>query len=1048
MFDNKGRYVIENYGKKSVFASFLPGISGKFGIPIWTFYVNRGQGITSFGSSDKDHSIMEFYPAHQAYQITKRQGFRTFVKKDGRYLEPFSDESNEQNMYVGMNEFEIEECNEKEGLQTNVVYYTLPMENIGGLIREVTFTNTGSDKVKLEVLDGMPALIPYGVSLSDMKEMGQTVKAWMQVEDVESRLPYFRVRASIVDSIAVQEIKEGNYSIGISEQGERLPVIVDPDVVFSYDTSMGCAVGLKEQSIAELLKKNQITENNLPCSFFALEKELQAGESVTFYEVMGMVKSKEILKNFAAKCTGRKYFEEKRKQATELTEDLCKVIRTKTGDPVFDAYCEQTYLDNLLRGGYPVPVGKNKIFYLYSRKHGDIERDYNFFQMSPEFYSQGNANFRDVNQNRRCDILFTPYVGDLNIKTFYNLIQTDGYNPLQVQKAVYTIRPEKLQEILPLVKEECREALEKELTKAFTPGSLAGFAMDHDILTAKKEDVTALEVFVGAVMDEADSAINAAFGEGYWTDHWTYNLDLVETYLGVYPDKEESLLFEDEDYTYFEAQAAVNPRRLRYEETAKGIRQYHTLNHEVKKGVSNKLVCTDYGKGEVYHGNLMEKLLLLTCVKLAALDPYGMGIEMEGGKPGWYDALNGMPGLLGSSMCETYELCRMIEFSMKALQKYNRPIVWAKEMSELMFALKDALETTASQEENGDSETIWKDMDTWNALNDVKEAYREKTLFGLSGRKLENTAEEILAVLKIFHGVVKQGIARALDYGKGISPSYFTYEVTDYEKKEDGIIIKKVEPGIMPHFLEGPVRYLKLDMEALEKADMYDKVKKSAMYDKELEMYKVNESLAEASFEVGRSKAFTPGWLENESIWLHMEYKYLLELLKSGMYREFGEDFRKAAVPFLDEEMYGRSPLENSSFIASSANHNKKIHGKGFVARLSGSTAEFIQMWQIMMFGKTPFTVENEELTLRFEPFIPKYLIGEEKQVEAVFLGSTPVVFHMEEIKDYIPGLYRIGVRVEYADGSSKEAEDGKITGEAARAVRRGEAKRIEITFH
>ena len=27
--------------------------------------------------------------------------------------------------------------------------------------------------------------------------------------------------------------------------------------------------------------------------------------------------------------------------------------------------------------------------------------------------------------------------------------------------------------------------------------------------------------------------------------------------------------------------------------------------------------------------------------------------------------------------------------------------------------------------------------------------------------------------------------------------------------------------------------------------------------------------------------------LKNESIWLHMEYKYLLELLKNGLYAEF-----------------------------------------------------------------------------------------------------------------------------------------------------------------
>lgn len=74
MFDNKNRFVIENYNKQSCFASFLPGISGIHGTPLWNFYVNRGQAICSFGSENKDHSIMEFYPAHQSYQFTKTMG--------------------------------------------------------------------------------------------------------------------------------------------------------------------------------------------------------------------------------------------------------------------------------------------------------------------------------------------------------------------------------------------------------------------------------------------------------------------------------------------------------------------------------------------------------------------------------------------------------------------------------------------------------------------------------------------------------------------------------------------------------------------------------------------------------------------------------------------------------------------------------------------------------------------------------------------------------------------------------------------------------------
>ena len=41
-------FVMDDYGKKSTFASFLPGIAGIRGIPIWCYYVNRGQCVVSF----------------------------------------------------------------------------------------------------------------------------------------------------------------------------------------------------------------------------------------------------------------------------------------------------------------------------------------------------------------------------------------------------------------------------------------------------------------------------------------------------------------------------------------------------------------------------------------------------------------------------------------------------------------------------------------------------------------------------------------------------------------------------------------------------------------------------------------------------------------------------------------------------------------------------------------------------------------------------------------------------------------------------------------
>ena len=79
-FDERGRFVIQDYAAKRPFASFLPGIAGPLGIPLWVFYVNRGQAIASFGVENKDNPIMEFEPANKAYQTTPYTGFRTFLK--------------------------------------------------------------------------------------------------------------------------------------------------------------------------------------------------------------------------------------------------------------------------------------------------------------------------------------------------------------------------------------------------------------------------------------------------------------------------------------------------------------------------------------------------------------------------------------------------------------------------------------------------------------------------------------------------------------------------------------------------------------------------------------------------------------------------------------------------------------------------------------------------------------------------------------------------------------------------------------------------------
>ena len=110
--------------------------------------------------------------------------------------EAFSDENIEHSMKIAMNGLEIEEKNTESGFETNVTYFTLPGENLGALVRIVKVKNISADTIKLEIIDGMPAVIPYGVDMRALKNVGQTTKAWMQVENIEQHLPYYRVRTS------------------------------------------------------------------------------------------------------------------------------------------------------------------------------------------------------------------------------------------------------------------------------------------------------------------------------------------------------------------------------------------------------------------------------------------------------------------------------------------------------------------------------------------------------------------------------------------------------------------------------------------------------------------------------------------------------------------------------------------------------------------------------------------------------------------------------------------------------------------------------------
>lgn len=1072
-FDQKA-FVIEDYDKAKPFSSFLPGLSGLMGIPMWTFYVNRGQAICSFGIQDKNSPIMEFSPASIAYKNVTSTGFRTFIKLGGgtgtKIYEPFQnampDDLAVRTMRIGENELAIEEIHKAHELKVEVSYFHMPNEDYAGLVRQVKVTNLSNSPRKIEMLDGMPEILPYGVENAQYKEIGNLVRSWMDVTNLEHIIPFYKVRSSIHDEAEVREIKRGHFYLSFSDDERLIAPIVDFELIFGPNTSLAYPDQFACMPLAQLSKLPQHCVNKVPCGFSGLEAELASGESRHVYTVIGHVSSVDKINEKSSQIISKEYIQRKRLEAIELTDKLTEDIASHTSVPLFDAYSRQSYLDNFLRGGYPFIFENGRdgfVQHLFSRKHGDLERDYNFFSIAPEYYSQGNGNFRDANQNRRSDILFNPKIGTYNIRTFFSLIQADGYNPLGIEGTTFVVREEQRDKLYAWVDqtvlepEDSKDHLKTLCMKRFTPGRIISLIADNKVKLGVSQDD-----FLTGILSLASQGIEAAFREGYWSDHWTYNMDLIDSYLEIYPEHKEKLLFDDESYSFFDSPARVLPRSEKYVLNGSEIRQYGSLVPDEEKmerlgiGLNDtNWLKIEYGHGKIYCTSLFSKLVSLSLNKFATLDPLGMGIEMEANKPGWNDAMNGLPGLFGSGMSETVELKRMMKFMLEAAtEAKGREIKLPEEMHEFFFRVAEL----GSHLLHGEIEQF----NYWDQVSSARESYRERIRFGISGKEETISVEELADHYRQFLQVLESGIEKAVKLGDGLIPTYFTYEAVDYEVVVDeagapilsnyGLPkakVKKFSVHTLPYFLEGPARWLKTLENKDQAQKVYELIRNSDLFDSKLQMYKTSVSIDKESMENGRIRAFTPGWLERESVFLHMSYKYLLAMLKSGLTEQFFTEIRTSLIPFLDPAVYGRSTLENSSFIASSVNPDPHVHGRGFVARLSGSTAEFLSMWFHMMAGQQVFRVGKEGLELKLNPSLPGWLFNEKGQISFKFLGHTDVTYHNPRRADTYGESQAMVNRIELTNvaGQTVTIQDSTIKGDMAADIREGKYNKINIFY-
>ena len=177
--------------------------------------------------------------------------------------------------------------------------------------------------------------------------------------------------------------------------------------------------------------------------------------------------------------------------------------------------------------------------------------------------------------------------------------------------------------------------------------------------------------------------------------------------------------------------------------------------------------------------------------------------------------------------------------------------------------------------------------------------------------------------------------------------------------------------------------------------------------------------------------------------------------------KDFYRDFANCAVCFLKPSCYGRSVLENSSFIVSSAYLDKSLWGRGFIARLTGATVEMLNIMMIMCLGNNPFFVDKKGLfCIRFSPLLKKDLFTQKTtsfiwKNNRITLGphifafklfsSILVVYHNPECKDTFDlPIKKIAIK---ENGKIFCIESEIIISPLSYAIRENEVERIDIYF-
>jgi hypothetical protein len=186
-----------------------------------------------------------------------------------------------------------------------------------------------------------------------------------------------------------------------------------------------------------------------------------------------------------------------------------------------------------------------------------------------------------------------------------------------------------IDKLCPAESETERAEFHKIFESRFHPGQLLNWLNLHDIKIENRFD------WLKNILSKCKRRLVAGLHEGgYWIDHWTYLVDMLQAYEAIYPESVEKMLTEKADIEWFDEGAYVVPRKDKYFIKKFGPLQLNAVTDvKVSDDAPNLPPVT-----------MFAKLCALVAVKAVSFDTPAEVWKWKQAVPAGTTHLNGLPG--------------------------------------------------------------------------------------------------------------------------------------------------------------------------------------------------------------------------------------------------------------------------------------------------------------------------------------------------------------------------------------------------------------------